>query len=187
MTIVLISLGVLVAIGIVILLVVIGMYNGLVQARNKVKEAWAQIDVQLKRRYDLIPNLVNTVKGYAKHESGLLEGIAKARSGLISGNPKEAAAADSQLTAGLGRLFAVAENYPELKADKGFLELQGQLTETENAISFQRQGYNAVVLRYNNKTMMIPTNIIANMCNFQPAEFFEVEAEEERKAVKVEF
>ncbi len=183
----LITLGVLGALGIIFFLVFMGMYNGLVRTRNKVKEAWAQIDVQLKRRYDLIPNLVETVKGYMKHEKEVLENIARARAGLISGNPREAAAADAQLSAGLRGLFAVAENYPELKANTNFNKLHDELTETENAISYARQGYNAAVLQYNNKTEMVPTNIIAAMFNFKPAEFFEVEDESVREAVKVRF
>jgi LemA protein len=164
-----------------------GGYNGLVGARNRVKEAWAQIDVQLKRRYDLIPNLIETVKGYMKHEAGLLETIAKARAGLLSPNPAEAAASDAQVTGGLRQLWAVSENYPDLKANTNFIKLQDELVQTENAIAFARQGYNDTVLRYNDKTMMIPTNIIAGMFNFKPAEFFEVDAPEERKAVKVQF
>jgi LemA protein len=184
---ILIALLVLGVIGVIFFLVFMGMYNGLVRARNKVKESWAQIDVQLKRRYDLIPNLVETCKGYMKHEQQVLENIAKARAGLISGNPREAAAADAQVSMGLRGLFAVAENYPDLKANTNFNKLHDELTETENAVSYSRQGYNASVLQYNNKTEMIPTNIIAAMFNFKPAEFFEVEDEAERKAVKVQF
>lgn len=162
-------------------------YNGLVRTRNKVKESWAQIDVQLKRRYDLIPNLIETVKGYMKHEAGLLETIAKARAGLLSPNPAEAAASDAQVSGGLRQLWAVSENYPDLKANTNFLKLQDELVSTENAIAFSRQGYNDSVLRYNDMTMMVPSNIIAGMFNFKPAEFFEVESAEERKAVKVQF
>jgi LemA protein len=162
-------------------------YNGLVGGRNKVKESWAQIDVQLKRRYDLIPNLLETVKGYVKHEKDLLETIAKARSGLIGGSPAQSAAADATLSGGLRQLWAVSENYPELKANENFNKLHDELVSTENKIAFSRQGYNEMVLRYNDKTMMIPSNIVAGMFNFKPEQFFEVEAPEERKAVKVQF
>ncbi|RME74676.1 MAG: LemA family protein [Planctomycetota bacterium] len=187
MSAVLITLLVLGALAVLFFVMFMGLYNGLVRARNKVKESWAQIDVQLKRRYDLIPNLVETVKGYLQHEKEVLENIAKARAGLISGQPREAAAADAQLSRGLNTLFAVAENYPDLKANTNFVSLQGELTETENAIAYARQGYNAAVLQYNNKVEMLPTNIVAAMFHFEPAEFFEVDSEEERKAVKVKF
>ncbi|MHC4829501.1 MAG: LemA family protein [Planctomycetota bacterium] len=165
----------------------LGTYNGLVKTRNKTKESWAQIDVQLKRRYDLIPNLVETVKGYAKHEKELLEGIAKARSGLVSGNPGEAAAADAQVSSGLRQLWAVSENYPELKANENFIQLQNDLKGTEDQIAYARQGYNDSVLQYNNKTEMMPGNIIAGLFNFKAAEFFKVASEEEREAVQVKF
>jgi LemA protein len=178
---------VVVGIGLMVALWFMSGYNGLVGARNKVKESWAQIDVQLKRRYDLIPNLIETVKGYVKHEGGLLETIAKARSGLLNANPQQAASADAALTGGLRQLWAVSENYPDLKANTSFMKLHDDLVETENKIAFVRQAYNEVVLRYNDKTMMIPTNIIAGMFNFKPEQFFEVESAEERKAVKVQF
>jgi LemA protein len=180
-------LAVLAGIGLIFGLWFMSSYNGLVRAKNKVKEMWSQIDVQLKRRYDLIPNLIETVKGYMKHEAGLLETIAKARAGLLSANPAEAAASDAQVSGGLRQLWAVSENYPDLKANANFLKLQDELVSTENAIAFARQGYNDSVLRYNDLTMMIPSNIIAGMFNFKPAEFFEVESAEERKAVKVQF
>ena len=187
MMIVLIILGIMVFFFIVCALWFMGAYNSLVQGRNKVKESWAQIDVQLKRRYDLIPNLIETVKGYVKHEKELLETIAKARSGLLGGSPAQAAASDAALTGGLRQLWAVSENYPELKANQNFNALHDQLTETENKIAYSRQDYNSSVLRYNDRTMMIPTNVVAGMFNFKPEQFFEVESAEERKAVKVQF
>ena len=173
--------------GIIFVLYFISAYNGLVGGRNKVKESWAQIDVQLKRRYDLIPNLIETVKGYVKHEGGLLETIAKARSGLLGGSPAQSASADAALTGGLRQLWAVSENYPDLKANENFNKLHDELVQTENKIAFARQLYNESALRYNDKTMMIPTNIVAGMFNFKPEQFFEVESAEERKAVKVQF
>jgi LemA protein len=180
-------LGGIVLVAIIFALWFMGAYNGLVGGRNGVKEAWAQIDVQLKRRYDLIPNLVETVKGYVKHEQGLLETIAKARSGLIGGTPAQAAAADAALTTGLRQLWAVSENYPDLKANQNFNQLHDELVQTENKIAFARQHYNEVVLRYNDRTMMIPGNIVAGMFNFKPEQFFEVESAEERKNVQVKF
>jgi LemA protein len=187
MTAVLIAFGLLFGFALIFGLWFMGAYNSLVGSKNKVKESWAQIDVQLKRRYDLIPNLLETVKGYVKHEKDLLETIAKARSGLISGNPSTAAAADAQLTGGLRQLWAVSENYPELKANDSFNRLHDQLVETENKIAYTRQAYNSSVLNYNDKTQMIPTNIVAGMFNFKPEPFFEVENAEERKAVQVKF
>ncbi|GIW72012.1 MAG: LemA family protein [Planctomycetota bacterium] len=184
---VLIALAVLVGLGILVFFAFVSLYNGLVRGRNKVDASWAQIEVQLKRRHDLIPNLVETCKGYMKHEREVLENIARARSGLLSGNPAEAAQANAQLNAGLRSLMAVVENYPELKADENFHKLHEELTQTENAISHARQDYNAAVLQYNNQTQMIPSNIVAAMFNFKPREFFEVEAPEERKAVQVKF
>ncbi len=164
-----------------------GTYNGLVGAKNRVKEAWAQIEVQLKRRYDLIPNLIECVKGYVKHEAGLLETIAKARAGLLSPNPKQAAQADSDLSGGLRQLWAVSENYPDLKANQNFMSLQEELVGTENKIAYVRQSFNEVVLRYNNNCEMFPSNVVAGMFGFKTTEFFEVDAPEERKAVKVQF
>jgi LemA protein len=181
---VLIVLG---ALAVVFLLAFVSAYNGLVAAKNRVKEAWAQIEVQLKRRYDLIPNLIETVKGYVKHEAGVIESIARARAGLISRDPREAAQADAQLASGLRQLFALAENYPDLKANQNFLSMQKELVATEDRIAMTRQAYNDVVLRYNDRIMMVPTNIVAGMFGFQAAEFFEVDSAEERKAVKVQF
>lgn len=185
--------GILVALivigGLLVLLALylIASYNGLVVIRNQVKNAWSQIDIQLKRRFDLIPNLVNTVKGYLKHESEIFTKIAQARTaGLGATTPGQAAAADSALTASLRQLFAVVENYPELKASQNMRELQEELTSTENKISFARQLYNDVVLQHNNKLQVFPTNIIAGMFQFKPAEFFQVETAAERQNVKVE-
>ncbi len=181
-----------VVIGIVVLLflIVIGMYNSLVGFRNLVKNAWAQIDVQLKRRYDLIPNLVETVKGYAKHEREAFENVTKARNmaqQASSAGAAERGKLEGELGMALGRLLAVAEAYPELKANQNFLALQEELTSTENKISFSRQYYNDSVLKYNNKIQMFPSNVIAGMFNFKQGEFFEVTAEAEKQAPKVSF
>ncbi len=186
------SIGVWVVIGIIVILVLvfIGFYNGLVGLRNQVKNAWAQIDVQLKRRHDLIPNLVETVKGYMKHERGTLEAVTNARNlaqAGVSAQPAERAKLEGELSGALSRLLAVVENYPDLKANQNFLALQEQLTSTENKISFSRQYYNDAVLRYNNKTQMFPSNIVAGMTGFKAGEFFEVTAGEEREAPKVSF
>lgn len=172
---------------IIIILVFVGMYNGLVGSRNKVKNAWSQIDVQLMRRADLIPNLLETVKGYAKHEKTVFEEVTKARSNLMNAQTvKESQVANDQLTGVLKSLFAVAENYPELKASTNFQDLQAQLSETEDKIAYSRQFYNDTVLMYNNKCQMFPSNIIANLFNFNEAEFFETE-ESSRTRPKVEF
>ncbi len=167
-------------------------YNGLVGLRNGVKNAWAQIDVQLKRRHDLIPNLVETVKGYAEHERGTLDEVTKARNlaqSLASSGAgvAERAKAEGELSSVLSRLLAVVENYPNLKANQNFLALQEELTSTENKISFSRQYYNDSVLKYNNKIQMFPSNIVASMASFKASEFFEVKAPEEREAPKVSF
>jgi LemA protein len=184
--------GLLVILGIVVVLVFIfiGIYNGLVGARNQVKNAWAQIDVQLKRRYDLIPNLMETVKGYMKHERETLEAVTNARTTAMqvgSGGVAAAAKAEGELSQALGRLFAVAESYPDLKASQNFLALQEELTSTENKISFSRQFYNDQVLQYNNKIQMFPSNIVASMGGFKAGEFFEVTAPAEREAPRVSF
>ena len=178
----------------VILLVVmwwIGTYNGLVSRRNETKNSWSQIDVQLKRRYDLIPNLVETAKGYMKHERETLEAVVKARQTCVdlrsAGNVGELMKAEGTLAGSLRQLFAVAENYPDLKANQNMLQLQEELTSTENRIGFARPAYNDSVMRYNNACEQFPGSIIANMSGFKMAEFFEVEAQEERKAVKVQF
>ncbi|MCX6004498.1 MAG: LemA family protein [Chloroflexi bacterium] len=182
----------LVIIGIIILLalVFIGIYNGLVGLRNQVKNAWAQIDVQLKRRHDLIPNLVETVKGYMQHERGTMEAVTNARTSAVKAVDSGVAAqakAEGELSQALGRLFAVAENYPDLKANQNFLALQEELTTTENKISFARQFYNDSVMKYNNQTQMFPSNVIASMSGFKAGEFFEVAVPEEREAPKVSF
>ncbi|HEU65244.1 MAG TPA: LemA family protein [Chloroflexi bacterium] len=165
-------------------------YNGLVRLRNQVKNAWAQIDVQLKRRYDLIPNLVETVKGYMKHERETLEAVTKARNlaqQVSSSGAGERAKAEGELSSALSRLLAVVERYPDLKANQNFLALQEELTSTENKISFSRQFYNDSVLKFNNKTHMFPSNIVASMFGFKASEFFEVTLAAEREAPKVSF
>jgi LemA protein len=180
----------LIVLGIIVLLILVfvGMYNGLVNARNRVRNAWSQIDVQLKRRYDLIPNLVETVKGYAKHEREVFENVTKARAACMSAQgPAAQAQAENMLSQTLKSLFAVAENYPELKANQNFLALQEELTATENRISFARQSYNDMVMSFNSMIQRIPTNFIASIGGFKEEEFFEVESAEERKAVKVQF
>lgn len=163
------------------------IYNSLINLRNRVKNAWSQIDVQLKRRTDLIPNLVETVKGYAAHERGVFENVTKARSSLMNARTvKESAEANNMLTDALKSLFAVAENYPDLKANENFKDLQGQLSETEDKIAYSRQFYNDTVLMYNNKCQMFPSNLVASRFNFQEAEFFEI-AEREKEAPEVKF
>lgn len=179
-------------IGIILILafIFIGIYNGLVRARNQVKNAWSQIDVQLKRRYDLIPNLVETVKGYMTHERETLEAVVKARNQAVSVAGTGAGAqarAEGELSGALSRLFALAEAYPDLKANQNFLGLQEELTSTENKIGFARQYYNDSVLHYNNQIESFPSNIVANMGGFKQGEFFEVAKPEEREAPKVSF
>lgn len=159
---------------VIILLAIAMLYNGLVGARNKVKNGWAQIDVQLKRRIDLIPNLVETVKGYASHEDKVFTEITEARSSLMNANSvKKTEIANNQLNNALKSLFAVAENYPDLKASQNFQDLQNQLSETEDKIAYSRQFYNDTVLVYNNKCQMFPSNIIASLFHFNEADFFE--------------
>ena len=165
-------------------------YNGLVRLRNQRQNAWAQIDVQLKRRYDLIPNLTETVKGYMKHERGTLEAVTNARNlaqQTASGDVGARSKAESGLSGALARLLVVVENYPDLKANQNFLALQEELTSTENKISFSRQYYNDAVLRLNNKIQMLPSNIVAAMTGFKLGEFFEVTVAEEREVPKVSF
>lgn len=172
----------------VIVLVLVSMYNSLVRSRNNVKNAWSQIDVQLKRRHDLIPNLVETAKGYVKHERETFESVTKARSQAMSASTVgEKAKAENELTQAMGRLSVVLENYPELKANQNFLALQEELTSTENKIGFARQNYNDQVLGYNNRTGTFPSNIIAGMFNFKTEEYFEIENTAERQAPKVSF
>jgi LemA protein len=166
----------------------IGMYNALVRLRNRVKNAWSQIDVQLKRRHDLIPNLVETAKGYMKHERETLEHVTEARSRAMGADSVgDKSAAEGQLSGALSKFMLVVENYPDLKANTNFLALQEELTSTENKIAFSRQGYNDAVLFFNNKIQMFPSNIIANTFNFTEEEFFEIEEAAERAVPKVSF
>lgn len=165
----------------------IGIYNSLASLKVKIKEAWSQIDVQLKRRADLIPNIVETVKGYASHEKEVFENVTKARSALMGAQtPKEAGEADQMLQGALKSLFAIAEAYPELKAQEGFVNLQKELSDTEDKVAYSRQFYNSVVRQFNEKIVVFPNNLIAPMFGFKPEEFFEAE-EKEREAVKVQF
>ena len=169
-------------------LVVIGMYNSLVRGRNHVRESWSGIDTELKRRYDLIPNLVETVKGYARHEREVLEQVVEARNRAVAstGSPAAQAKDENVLVGGLKRLFALAEGYPDLKASQNFLALQGQLVETEDRIQAARRFYNANVRDYNNRCQMFPTSVLAGMFRFEPAEFFEIETALERAAPQVD-
>ena len=176
---------------IIVLVIIVGtvihMYNRLVSLRNRVKNSYAQIDVQLKRRNDLIPNLVETVKGYAAHEKGVLEEVTKARSNVMNASGvKETSNADNQLTDALKTLFAVAENYPDLKANSNFQQLQEQLSDTEDKISYSRQFYNDTVLMYNNACQQFPSNLLAGMFGFKEEEFFEADVAS-REVPKVEF
>lgn len=165
----------------------IGVYNKLVNSINKVKDQWAQIDVQLKRRADLIPNLVETVKGYAKHEKNTLTEVIEARNKFVSaGSINEEIEANNQLTGALNKLFALSESYPELKANQNFISLQNDLKDTEDKISYARQFYNDTVLTYNNLVQMFPSNIVANMFKFEVYEFFKIE-EKEKEVPKVSF
>ncbi|MEW6109895.1 MAG: LemA family protein [Nitrospirota bacterium] len=164
------------------------IYNSLIKLRVRVKNAWSQIDVQLKRRHDLIPNLVETVKGYAAHERKTLESVVKARAVAVNASDlKHKAQAENILTGTLRSLFAVTENYPELKADQNFLNLQEELTTTENKIAFARQYYNDEVMRYNTAIQTVPKNVIARMFTFRKAEFLEIEDPREKKAPVFEF
>lgn len=171
----------------IIVLYVISTYNGLVVLRNKVKDQWSQIEVQLKRRSDLIPNLVETVKGYAAHEKDTLEAVVSARNKAVSATTPEAEMqANGELSQALGRLFALTEAYPDLKANTNFVDLQNQLKETEDKISYSRQFYNDTVLKYQNKKESFPSNIIAGMFGFKTFKFFEAE-EQDRKVPEVKF
>jgi LemA protein len=179
-------------IGIAVLLllaiILVVLYNRLVRLRNRTENAWAQIDVQLKRRHDLIPNLIETVKGYASHERGTFEEVTKARTAAqMAQGPAESAAAENILTQAIGRLFAVAEQYPELRATENFQQLQAQLEETESKIAVSRQIYNDAVLTYDNALETVPTNIVAGMFGFKPREYFEVEDAASREAPQVQF
>ena len=184
----LIALLVLLVVVVVPVLIVIGMYNALVRLRNQVDNGWSQIDVQLKRRHDLIPNLVETAKGYMKHERETFESITKARSAAVGAKTvSEASRAEGQLGEALSRFMLVVENYPELKANQNFLALQEELSSTENRIAFARQNYNDQVLSYNNQIQMFPSSIVAGMFSFAKRDFFEVETAGEREAPKVSF
>jgi LemA protein len=190
---------VILALVVVVVLYFIGAYNGLVAARNAFKNAFAQIDVQLTRRYDLIPNLVETVKGYIKHERETLEAVIKARNSAVSGlkaaaaNPADANAvaqlqgAEAQLGSALGRLFALSEAYPDLKANQNMMQLSEELTSTENKVAFARQAYNDAVMSYTNRREMFPSSIVAGMANFAPAQMLEAAKPEAREAPKVSF
>lgn len=176
------------AIVIVIALFVISVYNNLVKARQKVKNAWSQIDVQLQRRFDLIPNFVETVKGYMTHEKETFEKITALRSSWSNATTvSEKADLDNQLSSSLKTIMAVSENYPDLKANQNFSELSEELRNTENKISFSRQFYNDTVTMYNTKLEVVPSNIIAKMFNFKSRDLFKAESEEARKNVKVDF
>jgi len=167
---------------------VIGAYNALIRLRNQVDNSWSQIDVQLKRRHDLIPNLVETAKGYMKHERGTFEAITKARSQAMGAKSvSEASKAEGVLGEALSKFMLVVENYPDLKANQNFLSVQEELTSTENKISFARQSYNDQVLFFNNKIQMFPSNIVANVFNFGERDFFELEVAAEREVPKVSF
>ncbi len=181
---------IIIGIVVILLIMMVATYNSLVRLRNQTKNAWAQIDVQLKRRYDLIPNLINTVKGYMTHERGTLEAVTNARNLAQSSSGAsvgERSKMEGQLSGALSRLLVVVENYPDLKANQNFLALQEELSSTENKISFSRQYYNDSVLRLNNKIQMFPSNMMASMTGFKAGEFFELAAAEERAAPKVSF
>ena len=169
-------------------LMAIGMYNSLITLRNRCDNAWSQVDVQLRRRFDLIPNLVETVKGYAKHESGVFERVTQARTAAMGATtPKEAGQAENVLSGALKSLFAVAEAYPDLKANQNFLMLQEELAGTESKIAYARQFYNDVVMKFNMKQQVFPSNIIANMFAFKEKEYFEIGEEAAKGPVKVQF
>ena len=177
----------LVIIGVVIVAAV-GIYNGLVVLRNRCENGWSQIDVQLKRRYDLIPNLVETVKGYAKHEREVFEKVTAARTSAINaGTVKDQAQAENMLSGALKTMFAVAENYPELKANQNFLMLQEELAGTESKIAYARQFYNDTVMKFNQKQQVFPASVIANMFSFKEKEYFEIEEPAAKEPVKVQF
>lgn len=195
----LIILGGLILVAIIVVAMAVGVYNKLVTMRNRYKNAYAQIDVQLKRRYDLIPNLVETAKGYIKHERETLEAVTKARniayvaSQAAASNPgdsgavKNLAAAEAGLSGTLSRLMMVSEQYPDLKANQNMMQLTEELTSTENKISFARQAYNDSVMTYNTDREVFPSSLIAGMFNFTPAELFVIDKPEEKEAPKVQF
>ncbi len=186
-----------IVVALVLVFWVMGMYNGLVKLRNRYKNAFAQIDVQLKRRHDLIPNLVETAKGYMKHERDTLEAVIKARNAAHdarkavspedAGSMKSLMAAEAGLGASLGNLFALSENYPDLKSNQNMMQLSEELTTTENKVAFARQAYNDAVTVYNNKCEMFPSSVLANMFDFKPSVLFEVADNSERERVDVKF
>ena len=194
-----IALIVIAVLVLIVILWAVGVYNNLVTLRNRFKNAFAQIDVQLKRRFDLIPNLVETAKGYLAHERGTLEAVIQARNQAVSASAKAAAdpgdagavrglmAADAALTGGLGKLFALAEAYPQLKADANMRQLTEELTSTENKVAFARQAYNDAVMVYNTARELFPAVVIANFCNFGAAQLYEIENAAERQAPQVKF
>ena len=183
-----IGLYILIAVIILIVLWWIGVFNSLVVLRNRIENAWGQIDVQLKRRYDLIPNIVETVKGYAKHEKETFENVVKARQmGMNASNVQDQAAAENMLTGALKSIFALAEAYPELKANENFKLLQEELAGTESKIAFARQHYNDSVMLFNTRIQMFPASIVANASGFKDRDFFELEDAEAREAPKVQF
>ena len=196
---ILLSCSFIVVVGLFLVIFVIGAYNSLVTLRNRYKNAYSQIDVQLKRRYDLIPNLVETAKGYLAHERGTLEAVIAARNAAVAANTraaqnpgdtsamKEISSAESALSGVMGRLFALAEAYPDLKANTTMLSLMEELTSTENKVSFARQAYNDAVMAYNTRREVFPTNLIAGPFNFGPAELFVIEKPEQKDAPKVSF
>lgn len=172
---------------VVIIIALVLLFNSFISARNRLKNAWSQIDVQLKRRFDLIPNLIESVKGYAKHEKSVFEEVTRARAAILkAGNVQEQAQAQNMLTGALKSLFAVAENYPDLKASQNFLMLQEELSGIEGKIAFARQFYNDSVLSYNNAIQTFPGNLVANMFGFKEETFFEIETQS-REPVKVQF
>jgi LemA protein len=195
----LVSCGFLVVVAFLVLIFAIGAYNSLVTLRNRYKNAYSQIDVQLKRRYDLIPNLVETAKAYLSHERGTLEAVIAARNAAVTANTraaqnpgdtsamKEISTAESALSGVMGRLFALAESYPDLKANTTMLSLMEELTSTENKVSFARQAYNDAVMVYNTRREVFPTNLIADPFNFGPAELFVIDKPEQKDAPKVSF
>ncbi|MCJ7581713.1 MAG: LemA family protein [Candidatus Aminicenantes bacterium] len=172
----------------VVAVFLVGIYNGLVQLRNRCENSWAQVDVQLRRRYDLIPNLIETVKGYAQHEKETFQNVTEARTkAMNAGSVKDQGQAENMLSGALKSLFAVSENYPELKANQNFMMLQEELAGTESKIAYARQFYNDTVMKFNTKQQVFPSNIIANMFSFQEREYFEIEEPEAKEPVKVKF
>lgn len=185
---VIVTLAVILGLVLLIILITIGIYNSIVSSRNKVDNSWHQIDVQLRKRYDLIPNLVETVKGYAKHERETLEGVIKARKmGIDAQTVKEQAKAENMITSTLKSLFALSENYPNLKADQHFSRLMEQLNGIESNIAYSRQFYNDMVMKFNTRIQTFPGNIFSKLFNFKSKDYFEIEESEARGPVKVEF